>query len=108
ASARLRPESNLVVHADRHHRCRRVRCDDQFQSVGQRRALNRNVQSLHACPPVAFAFDFLFTATFSNSSSMAAESCARTSAARAFTASYVCPNSAGKPFIASACAATTP
>src|SRR5208282_5623978 len=87
AAARLEAKSNLVVDAHGHHGRCCIRRDDHFQSVRQRRALDRNMQLLHARPPVAFTFVFLFTAAFSNSASIAAESGARTTAAKRFTAS---------------------
>ena len=44
APARLQPESDVVVHAHRHHRRRAVRRYHHAQTIAERRALNRYLQ----------------------------------------------------------------
>src|SRR5215475_5956044 len=62
AAARFQTETNLVVDADRNDGRRRVWRDDHFQAVDEGRTLHWNLQSLHACPPVALALGFLLAA----------------------------------------------
>src|SRR5216683_4366970 len=106
-SARLQSKSNLVVHADGHHRRRRIRRDNYFQSVRQCSVLDRDLQTFHAFPPAAFSLAFFAVENRSNSARVPAVSCASTSAARRFTASYAWENSLGASCTAFLCASIT-